>query len=160
MCKYCGNLLLLNRDKNRLFCVDTFCVLNDGIILRASSVNITDSNRVDLDNNRRTFRVEILDYIPMVSIVSGVARTGFGALQIYAAAAQSTVSLVDFCFHPSRGSSIDDGTSWYLQGKANMLRGSIAIWPVLGNITLYLYDHSSLAKDWERRQAGINVVGL
>lgn len=123
-------------------------------------IDFTNSNPIDLDNNRHTFRAEILDYIPMVSTASGVARAGFGMLQIVAAFALNTASLVDFCLHPSRGSSIDDGTSLRLQGKANIRRGSIAMWPILGNITLYLYDHSSYAKDWERREAALDAIDI
>jgi hypothetical protein len=128
--------------------------------MRISSLNSTDSDRLDLDINRGILRVEVLDYIPLVSIVSGVARVFFGMLQTAAAAIQGTVSFVDFCFHPFRGSSIDDGNSLYLHGKANIARGSIAILPIVGNISLYLYDHSSLAKDWERRQAGIEAIRI
>lgn len=126
--------------------------------MSVSSINSTDSDHLDLDTHRGILRVEVLDYIPLVSIVSGVARSFFGLLQIGAAAIQGTVSFVDFCFHPSRGSSIDDGNSLYLHGKANIMRGSIAMLPILGNLSLYLYDHSSLAKDWERRQAWIEVA--
>jgi|GEM_PF-5905235 len=125
-----------------------------------SSVGFTNSDRFDLGKNQRRFRVEVLDYIPMVSMASGATRVAFGALQEVAGLTKDVASFVDFCFHPSRGSSIDNGTSLCLRGKANMMRGSLAIWPILGNVTLYLYDRSSLAKNWERRVAGITAMGL
>ncbi len=123
-----------------------------------SSVGFTNSDR--LDNNLCSFGLEFLDYIPMVSIASGVARLAFGMLQTVAAPIKDVVSFVDFYSHPSGGSSIDNGTSLYVRGRANMIRGSTAMWPILGNITLYLYDHSSLAKDWERHVAGINAATI
>ncbi len=123
-----------------------------------SPVAPTNSHQHALDSNPYAFRVEVLDYIPIVSIASGVARVGLGALQVTASVAQDVASFIDFCCHPSQGSSIENGTSLFLHGKANMIRGSIAIWPILGNITLYLYDHSSLAKDWERRVAAISIT--
>jgi hypothetical protein len=117
------------------------------------NISSANSDRYNLDKNQYAFELKNLDYIPIISIVSGIARTAFGTLQQVAGLAQDTVSLVHFCFHPSADSSIDNNTSLHLRGKANIIRGSIAICPIVGNITLYLFDHSSVSKDWELRLA-------
>ena len=100
--------------------------------------------------NPRDFNLKTLDYIPVVSIASGIARFGFGGMQLVASAVQSTVALVDLCLHPTEGSSKNDGTYMYNQGMSNMARGSVAIYPILGNITLYVYDHSRFANTGDR----------
>ncbi len=110
-------------------------------------------NLFNLNNNQPIFRAETLDYIPIVSIASGATRATFGMLQIFVAPMQDVLSLANFCLHPSQGLSIDGDTSLNLRGKANMIRGSIAMCPIFGNITVYLFDHSSSAKNWELRAA-------
>lgn len=118
-----------------------------------SAIDSTDSvsSGSDILN---TFRLEVLDYIPLVSTVSGIARSIFGALQLGVGTIQSTVDLVDFCVHPCEKLDKDDGSYMLNQGKSNMVRGSVAMFPILGNIVLYLYDHSRFAKsgdaiDWK-----------
>ena len=100
-------------------------------------------------NNLSTSRLEVLDYIPLVSTVSGIARSIFGFLQMGAGTIQSTVDLVAFCVHPYENFDKDDGSYMFNQGKSNMVRGSVAMFPILGNIFLYLYDHSRFAKSGE-----------
>ena len=120
-----------------------------------SAIDSTDSmsagSAASDSDNPSTFELEVLDYIPLVSLVSGVARTIFGAMQLVVAAVQSTVDLVDFLFHPyDERSGKNDGSYMYNQGRANMARGSVAMVPILGNIALYLYDHSRYAKSGDR----------
>ena len=110
-------------------------------------VDSTDSVSSGSDN-LITFRLKTLDYIPLVSIVSGVARWVFGATQIVGGTIQSTIDLV----HVLRTGKLDgdDGSYMYNQGKSNMVRGSVAIWPIVGNIALYVYDNSRFANSGDR----------
>lgn len=119
------------------------------------SMNASNSTNTNQNSsyNLKDIDLKILDYIPGVSTGSGVARICFGALQTLAAAVQSTVSLVDLCLHPIAGTKISDGTYVDNQGRSNMARGTVAAIPILGNITLYIYDHSRFANlgdkmDW------------
>jgi hypothetical protein len=120
------------------------------------SVSLANSSRIDPANNQRAFSVEVLDYIPILSIVSGLARFAFGELQMASSAIQDAFS----CFYPSKDSSVRSRSSLYLEGKANAMRGAVAITPILGNISLYFYDRSSLAKNWERRVESFTLLGL
>jgi len=102
-------------------------------------------------DNLSTSRLKTLDYIPLVSAVSGITRSIFGALQMGVGTIQSTVDLVNFCVHRCEK---DEGSYIFNQGKSNMVRGSVAICPILGNIILYVYDHSRFANsgnviDWK-----------
>ncbi len=101
-----------------------------------------------------TSRLKTLDYIPLVSTVSGIARWFFGAMQMGVGTIQSTIDLVDFRVHRGEKLDRDDGSYIFNQGKSNMVRGSVAICPILGNFVLYVYDHSRFANsgnaiDWK-----------
>jgi hypothetical protein len=104
-------------------------------------------------NHLSTFEYKTLDYIPGVSIVSGVARMCFGLTQTVYAIGPSTVDLVNFFTTGIENNGKSSGKYIWNQGNTNILRGSIAIWPGIGNITLYIFDQSSYGKldnpiDW------------
>lgn len=91
---------------------------------------------------------EILDWIPIVSIVSGVARAVFGFLQ-------AVVGVFAFPFQLIGRTSHVKKPFILIQGFANMVRGSIAVKPIVGNVILYIYDHTSIFKGDLRKSLGI-----
>ncbi|HSX13067.1 MAG TPA: hypothetical protein VLE96_01420 [Chlamydiales bacterium] len=92
----------------------------------------------------------VLDYIPFVSIVSGVARNFFGAIQTTVGVILLPVELI------SRMSGKHQSLI-AVQGIANMIRGTIACKPIGGNIVLFLYDHSPHTKSEFQKAVGIIV---
>jgi hypothetical protein len=89
------------------------------------------------------YRVEVLDYIPVVSIVSGVARSIFGFLQMGYSFGKEMVSI----FTDPLGKHTNDILILYGHGKANVIRGGFVMTPIFGNILIYLYDHSEMKKN-------------
>lgn len=117
--------------------------------LNMTAVNVNDSTTLDQDK-LSTFRVEVLDYIPIVSTISGIARAVFGVIQ----AAVGVVAFpVQLC-----GRVTNVRSPFILnKGIANVVRGVIAGKPFVGNIILYLYDHSHVTKRDLRRAAGLDL---
>ncbi len=99
------------------------------------SASITDNlESADL-NSPHPFRVEALDYFPLVSTISGVARVVFGTVQ---AAVGLVLFPIQLC-----GRIVNYKTPFILgHGIANIVRGCVATVPVFGNISLYIYDHT------------------
>lgn len=84
---------------------------------------------------RHPFRLETLDYFPVVSTVSGIARAIFGTVQ-------TAVGLVLFPIQLC-GKILNLNSSFILvHGIANIVRGLVATVPIGGNIALYVYDHT------------------
>ena len=81
-----------------------------------------------------------LDYIPLVSTVSGIARAAFGILQVVIGV---VVLPVQLC------ARVANYEHRYLinLGMSNIVRSTFAIFPITGNIALYFYDHSQFIKD-------------
>ena len=93
-----------------------------------------DSDSMD-SNVPHPFRLEALDYFPLVSTISGIARVVFGTVQ-------AAVGLVLFPFQLC-GRVLNYKSSFILgHGIANIVRGFVAMCPVAGNISLYVYDHT------------------
>jgi len=79
-----------------------------------------------------------LDYIPLVSTVTGVARVIFGVLE-------AVLGILTIPFELIRDAYEGKNHQYLLiSGCANVGRGFVAGWPIVGNIALYLYDHSNL----------------
>lgn len=114
-----------------------------------SSVVSSDLSSFDPDK-LSVLRLEVLDYIPLVSTVSGIARVMFGAIE-------ATVGVVVFPIQLG-GRVLNYRSSFvFNQGVANIIRGVIACTPIGGNIVLYFYDHSPVIKRDIRRAAGLDV---
>ena len=90
----------------------------------------------------------VVDYIPIVSIVSGVARGFFGSIQTAVGVLLFPVELI------SRVSG-HNHSFIAVHGIANVIRGAIACKPLVGNIVLYLYDHSPRMKLDFQKAVGI-----
>lgn len=108
---------------------------------------------LDLRNEspyQNPFRLEVLDYIPLVSTVSGVARAVFGVVETALGAVIFPIELVGRVCRYKQPFT-------FVYGVSNIVRGSIAAEPVVGNIILYLYDHSPVIKRDFRRATGIDV---
>ncbi len=84
--------------------------------------------------NKGPSLLQCMDHIPLVSTVSGVARVAFGLIQ-------TCVGVVAFPFQVALRVSNHVRPFILINGFANIIRGSIAIVPIGGNIILYLYDH-------------------
>ena len=111
---------------------------------------ITDSMDVT-SIERGPSTLEYMDYIPFVSMVSGVARAVFGIFQ----AAYGIVS-----YHWEKNARVLGNKSpfTFVEGIANIVRGIVAAHkPFVGNIALYLYDHSRILKPDIRRAAGLQM---
>ncbi len=75
-----------------------------------------------------------MDYIPFVSIISGVARAIFGAMEVIVGIFSWPIELFV---------NVADGSNHQLiiiQGLANFFRGCVAATPFAGNVYLYVYD--------------------
>lgn len=97
----------------------------------------------DLDPNQASDPIDstlaVLDYIPLVSNISGVARVIFGT-------AETIVGFVAFPVQLGRRVFGYKESFILNHGVANIVRGVVAQGPVISNIALYLYDHSLLIK--------------
>jgi len=145
--------LPLNIKKNKTLSDYALRVLKVDIFMSISLINLIDFDRVDLDSKQHTFPVKVLDYVPIISTVSGIARSAFGLLQIATAPVQDVVSFVNYCFNPAQNLNMNnEANRLSLRGKANMIRGSMAMYPIIGNISVYLLDHNC-EKGWELRGA-------
>ena len=92
-------------------------------------INVTFTN-----TNQNSFTLEVLDYFPVVSNVSGVVRGIFGTIQ-------SVIGVVAFPFQLIGRVAGCDDSFVFAKGISNMVRGSIASTPFAGNVTLFIYDH-------------------
>jgi hypothetical protein len=78
-----------------------------------------------------------LDYIPFISVVTGVARIIFGILEM-------VLGILLLPLEVLRGLFTGVNHEFTLiQGAVDILRGYVAAHPFIGNIALYLFDHSS-----------------
>ncbi len=75
-----------------------------------------------------------LDYIPLVSSISGVARAAFGLLETTVGVVVLPIQMVQ------RLCNVQHRFLFNL-GISNMVRGTISFVPIAGNITVYIYDH-------------------
>lgn len=106
-----------------------------------SAVKRADSAGIDPIYHSTT-SFETLDYIPLVSTVSGIARGVFGIGETIVGAAVFPVQLIRrFCNirHPFI----------FNLGVSNIVRGAIAIEPFVGNVILFLYDYSTVKKGFQ-----------
>ena len=101
------------------------------------SVNIDVS--LDYSNLNNNSVVNVLDYIPIISNISGVVRSIFGTIEAVVGIPTFPIEL----FVRATGAR---NTFLFVDGIANIIRGSVASTPLLGNVTLYLYDHSPMIK--------------
>ncbi len=88
------------------------------------------------------------DYVPLMSNVSGSIRGLFGVVE-------SVVGVVTLPFELLGRIAFDPRPFVLVDGVANVVRGSIAETPILGNVVLYLYDHSVVFKTDFQRSAGL-----
>jgi hypothetical protein len=92
------------------------------------------------------------DYVPVVSNFSGTVRGVFGTVE-------AVVGVVTLPFEVfGRTISSQSRPFILVDGIANVVRGTIAETPILGNIALYLYDHSVVLKRDFQQAAGILFV--
>lgn len=94
--------------------------------------------------------LEFLDEIPIVSTVTGAVRQIFGAAEVLLGIPAFPIQLIGRAYGIKHSFLI-------VQGLANIVRGHVAMYPITGNIAIYLYDHSSIVKNDFRRSAGIIV---
>ncbi len=79
-----------------------------------------------------------LDYIPLVSTITGIARIAFGFIQAVIGLLVIPIEvLVGVCSQKNRQFTL-------VNGLAHVVRGAVATYPIFGNIALYLYDRSRL----------------
>ncbi len=115
---------------------------------------------ISLDPSRKTpppphFEIDTLDYIPIVSRISGLARQLLGL-------GQTIVGIATFPFElaeRARVSGNENPPFLAALGISNMIRGSIAKRQIRGNIALYLYDHCDM-KEAVQRDFGIREETL
>lgn len=94
--------------------------------------------------------VQFLDYIPLVSVISGVARAVFGIFE-------TLFGIIALPFQLGARAIGRKHPFICIEGVANIIRGVIAIKPIIGNVILYIYDHSKVFKRDIRKAAGIEV---
>ncbi len=84
------------------------------------------------------------DYVPLISNVSGTVRIGVGTIEaVVGVVTGPTIELVGRLCGRSK-------PFLFIDGIANVIRGSVAEAPVIGNIALYIYDHSSSKSTFQR----------
>lgn len=106
---------------------------------------------LDTDYVERDFSsLKVLDYIPIVSTISGIVRIIFGGLETVLGLCLLTVQLIQRYYSQKRTPFL------FVDGFANIIRGSIAAQPVVGNIVSYLYDYSSTIRRDIRRASGLD----
>src|SRR5690348_11876662 len=91
-----------------------------------------DFERVERSQEPSVFKQ--MDYIPIISIISGVVRGIFGAMEMMVGIFSWPIELLY---------DVADGSNHQLiliQGLANFFRGSVAVVPIFGNVYLYVYD--------------------
>jgi hypothetical protein len=76
-----------------------------------------------------------LDYIPLVSTVSGVARVAFGFLQTVLGIVMAPVQIGQRVLGHNKSRFL------FNIGISNIVRGDIASAPFIGNFVIYVYDH-------------------
>jgi len=102
----------------------------------------------DLDDDYRSSCIEILEYIPLVSTIVGLARAIFGL-------AETLIGLLTLPFELASRSIEHKKPLMVIDGLANIARGLIAAKPIIGNVILYVYDHSSATKRDIRKGIGL-----
>ncbi len=87
---------------------------------------------------------EKLDYIPLISTITGIVRIAFGIFEV----------AIGFCLFPweiIRSTYTGRQCEFTLiQGGLNILRGYVATRPFVGNIGLYLFDCWNLSQSRNR----------
>lgn len=89
------------------------------------------------------------DYIPVASNISGGVRGLFGTVEVIVGVVTLSFEMIGRMAGRSRPLVVVDGV-------ANIVRASVAECPVVGNIALYLYDHSIVFKRDFQQAAGIS----
>lgn len=104
---------------------------------------------IDQVVERQPSFIDFLDYIPLISSLSGAIRIIVGVI----------LSVVGFFALPSQIFGVVNRKSPLIvvEGISNLIRGVIAMKPVLGNIILYVYDHGKILKRDIRKAAGLDI---
>lgn len=90
-----------------------------------------------------------LDYIPLVSTISGVARVAFGALEVALGAVVLPAQVILRICNVKHRFLLNIGVS-------NIVRGTVGATPITGNIALYIYDHTTTAREDIQNMFGIS----
>lgn len=91
-----------------------------------------------------------LDYIPLVSEISGAARFAFGCLEVTLGIPAFPIQLIMRVLN-------DRSRFLFNLGISNIVRGSIAAIPIGGNIAMYMYDHMPHTKSDVQDLFGLKV---
>ncbi len=104
-----------------------------------TAITLSDLDESQLTQEPISSHLAVLDYIPLVSTVSGAARAFFGSIQ-------SAVGVVLLPVQIAGRMAGHKQSFILIQGIANVVRGIIAAKPIVGNIAMYLYDSSKIVK--------------
>ena len=91
-----------------------------------------------LGSNHYPSLFQQLDYVPLVSTITGIARIVFGLFEV-------VLGILAAPFELIRDAYTGRNHQYTLiRGVTNIGRGFVAAWPLVGNIALYLYDHANV----------------
>lgn len=92
-------------------------------------------SRASFESSTVTF-IKQLEYIPLVSTIVGIVRIVFGVLE-------TIFGLFALPFQLARDAYKGKSHQFILiDGLANVVRGVVALKPIIGNIILYIYDRA------------------
>ncbi len=91
--------------------------------------------------------LNIAGYIPLVSTISGGIRIGFGKLEVIGAIAVAAFTAIKALFNPDpieKHLQLDKAAKilvkYSLHGAANVLRGTLEVFPFVSLVTCLPYD--------------------
>lgn len=102
-------------------------------------MTISDSVKVSEPSLRET-----LDWIPIVSTGAGALRKVLGCAQVITGVVTIPFEILARVFCSRKEPFI------MVRGVSNIVRGSIALFPIVGNLTLYFYDHTQFKMNVQR----------
>ncbi len=92
-------------------------------------------SRASFESSTVTF-IKQLEYIPLVSTIVGIVRIAFGIIETLFGLLALPLQLIHDAFQGKSHEFI------LIDGLANIVRGVVALKPIIGNIILYIYDRA------------------